>query len=61
MFSFAQPNGIDMATGLRSSGKIYVVILGVLVIFFGFIIYLFIIDKKLGKIEKKIEKDRKSE
>lgn len=55
--TYAQPgSGIDMATGLRSSGKIYVVVLGLLVIFFGFIFYLFTIDRKIGKLEKEIKK-----
>jgi len=52
--TFAQSNnGIDMATGLRSSGKIYVVVLVVVAIFVGFIIYLFTIDRRVGKLEKK--------
>lgn len=56
MNTFAQPGGgIDMATGLRSSGKIYVVVIGLLVIFFGFIFYLFTIDKKIAKLEKEIK------
>ena len=53
--TFAQTgNGIDMATGLRSSGKIYVVVLGLLVIFCGFIFYLFTIDRKITKLEKRM-------
>lgn len=46
-------NGIEMATGLRSSGKIYVVILVLLIIFIGFIIYLFTIDRRISKLEQK--------
>lgn len=54
--TYAQSNnGIDMATGLRSSGKIYVVILGLLVIFCGFIFYLFTIDRKITKLEKRMK------
>lgn len=49
-------SGIDMATGLRSSGKIYVVVLGLLVIFCGFILYLFTIDRKIGKLEKEMKR-----
>lgn len=48
-----QANGIDMATGLRSSGKIWVVIIGLLVIFCLFIFYLFTLDRRIGRIEKK--------
>lgn len=52
--TFAQTgSGVDMATGLRSSGKIYVVVLVLLVIFIGFIIYLFTIDRKISRLEKK--------
>lgn len=52
--AFAQMGSskIDMATGLRSSGKIYVVVIGLLVIFCGFIFYLFTIDRKISKLEK---------
>lgn len=54
--TFAQEGGgIDMATGLRSSGKIYVVVLGLLLVFFVFIFYLFTLDRKITRIEKKVE------
>ena len=47
-----QSNTVEMATGLRSSGKIYVVILVISVIFIGLAAYLFTIDKRLKKIER---------
>lgn len=51
--TFAQSsNGIDMATGLRSSGKIYVVVIVLLIIFVGFIIYLFTMDRRVSRLEK---------
>jgi CcmD family protein len=51
--SFSQEsNTVEMATGLRSSGKIYVVVAVMSVIFIGLAIYLFSIDKRLKKIEK---------
>jgi CcmD family protein len=51
--SYAQnSNGVDMATELRSSGKIYVVVMVLAVIFIGIAIYLFSIDNRLKKIEK---------
>lgn len=54
LVTFAQSDsGIEMATGLRSSGKIYVVVLVLLVIFVGFIIYLFTIDRRIGRLEKR--------
>ena len=45
-------NGVDMATELRESGKIYVVVMVLAVIFIGIAIYLFSIDNRLKKIEK---------
>ncbi|MFC5282872.1 CcmD family protein [Pedobacter alpinus] len=49
---FAQNNGVEMADELRKSGKIYVVVAIMLLLFTAFIIYLFTIDKRLKKIEK---------
>lgn len=51
---FAQE--VEMAEQLRSSGKIYVVVAVISVIFIGLVIYLFSIDRKISKIEKEIEK-----
>ena len=47
-----QSNSVEMATGLRSSGKIYVVVAVISVIFIGLAAYLFSIDKRLKKIER---------
>ena len=41
-----------MATGLRSSGKIWVVVLVLLIVFFGIAAYLFALDRKVSKLEK---------
>jgi CcmD family protein len=49
----AQETEIDMATDLRSSGKIYVVVIVLAVIFIGLIAYLFSIDRRLKRLEKK--------
>jgi CcmD family protein len=43
---------VEMADLLRSSGKIYVVIGTISVVFIGLAIYLFSIDKRLSKLEK---------
>ena len=49
---FAQAgNDVEMADTLRSSGKIYVVVVTLAIIFVGLAIYLFSIDKRLKKIE----------
>ena len=45
---------VEMADTFRSEGKIYVVVAIVLVVLAGLIIYLFMLDKKLTKIEKEI-------
>ena len=47
-----QANNVEMADTLRSSGKIYVVISIICIIFVGLAIYLFSIDRRLKKIEK---------
>ncbi|MCC8423333.1 CcmD family protein [Mucilaginibacter sp. UR6-11] len=50
---FAQPaQSVEMADAFRSSGKIYVVIATIVIIFIGLAIYLFAIDRRLKKIEK---------
>ncbi len=49
---FAQEGKIEMADELRSSGKIYVVVAVMTLLFLSFIVYLFTIDKRLKKIEK---------
>lgn len=50
---FAQnSNGVEMADALRSSGKIYVVVSVISVVFIGLAVYLFSIDRRLKKIEK---------
>lgn len=54
-FTQAQ-NRVEMAFDLRSSGKIYVVVLVLLTIFIGVAIYLFTIDKKIRKLEDKYDK-----
>ncbi|KQM64542.1 CcmD family protein [Pedobacter sp. Leaf216] len=49
---FAQDNGVEMADSLRSNGKIYVVVICIVIILVGLLAYLFAIDKRLKKIEK---------
>jgi CcmD family protein len=51
--AFAQQSQpVEMADALRGSGKIYVVIAVIVIIFVGLSIYLFSIDRRLKKIEK---------
>jgi EamA domain-containing membrane protein RarD len=50
---FAQNNGVEMADALRSNGKIYVVVICIVIILLGLLIYLFSLDKRLKMLEKK--------
>ena len=50
--AIAQPEKVEMADVMRSEGKIYVVVAIILVVLAGLIAYLFLLDKKLGKMEK---------
>ena len=52
MVNAQQNQPIEMADEMRSSGKIYVVITTLVIIFIGLSIYLFSIDRRLKKIEK---------
>ncbi|MFB2117980.1 CcmD family protein [Parapedobacter sp. 2B3] len=57
MCSFAQSSaGVEMAMGLRSSGKIYVVVAVLVVLFAGLAVYLFTIDRKVSRVEKQQER-----
>lgn len=50
---FAQNDqSVEMADVFRSSGKIYVVIATIAIVFIGLAIFLFSIDRRLKKIEK---------
>jgi hypothetical protein len=50
---FAQEAGVEMADGMRSEGKIYVVVACFALILLGLLIYLFTLDTRLKKLEKK--------
>jgi len=53
---FAREAGVEsveMADVMRSNGKIYVVVACVVIILLGLLVYLFSLDKRLKKIEKK--------
>lgn len=51
LFAIAQDK-VEMADGLRSNGKIFVVVGVILLIFAGIILYLIRLDRKLTKLEK---------
>jgi len=52
MSSFAQDKSVEMADGMRSNGKIYIVVAVCLTILIGLFLYMMRIDMKMSKIEK---------
>ena len=50
--SFAQDKPVEMADVMRSNGKIYVVVTVCLTILIGLFIYVFILDRKITRLEK---------
>jgi hypothetical protein len=46
---------VEMADGMRASGKIYVVVAILLIIVAGLVSYLIIIDRKASRLEKKLD------
>lgn len=50
--ALAQEAEQGIAVDLRSSGKIYVVVAVIAVVFLGIALYLFSIDRRLSKVEK---------
>lgn len=53
--SFAQRPEAEMADGLRSDGKIWVVIGVIVILFAGLFVYLINTDRRLRRIEKQIK------
>ncbi len=51
----AQP---EMADTMRSEGKIYVVVGIILLVLIGMILYLFTLDRKIGKLENRLREKR---
>jgi len=50
--TFAQGNDVEMADALYQSGKIYVVVGVLSIIFIGIVVYLILLDRKISKLEK---------
>jgi len=48
----AQDRTVEMADGMRQSGKIYVVVACIVAIFAGIIFYLVRLDRKITRLEK---------
>ncbi len=51
-----QAQEVEMADNFRKDGKIYVVVAVALVILVGIFVYLFLLDRKVNKIEKQLKK-----
>ncbi len=50
-----KPENVEMADNFRKEGKIYVVVAVVLIILTGIFVYLFMLDKKVSKIENQLK------
>jgi hypothetical protein len=53
MAFFSAQAQVEMADKLREDGKIYAVLAVILIIFAGIITYLFVLDRKISKLEDK--------
>jgi len=51
-----QAQQVDMADNFRKEGKIYVVVTIVATILIGIFVYLFLLDRKIDKIDKQLKK-----
>jgi len=48
----ASAQDVEMADQLRGSGKIYVVVVTIAIVFVGLAIYLFTLDRRLSRLER---------
>jgi hypothetical protein len=55
-----QNNEITMADVMRSNGKIYIVVATIIALFAGIIVYLILLDKKIGKLEEQFAEEQKT-
>lgn len=51
--SFSQE--VEMADGMRAEGKIYVIVAIVLIVLVGLLGYLFLLDRKVGRLEEALK------
>ncbi len=51
-FVLAQQAPVEMADGMRSNGKIYIVVAVCLTILIGLFLYVWNIDRKISRLEK---------
>ena len=58
MATIANAQNAEMADVMRSNGKIYVVVGIILIVLIGLITYLFMLDRKITKLENKLSDKR---
>jgi len=51
---------VEMADAFRQDGKIYVVVLGLVIILTGVLIFLIRVDRKIFKLEMRMKKENKN-
>ena len=49
---------VEMADRLRSDGKIWVVVAVIATVFFGIVVYLVSLDRKIGKLEREVDEQK---
>lgn len=54
----AQAQDAEMADTMRSNGKIYVVVGIILIVLLGLIAYLFMLDRKITRLENKLDRKK---
>lgn len=61
LVSFTLPaQQVEMADTMRSEGKIYVLVAIILIILFGLIAYLFLLDRKITRLEDRTSEKKES-
>lgn len=53
-FAAQAQNEVEMADTMRSNGKIFVIVAIILIVLAGLILYLFLLDRKISRLEKEI-------
>lgn len=54
-FNTSAQSEVEMADTMRSSGKIYVVVAILVLILVGLFLYVFLMDRKISKLEEKVD------
>lgn len=57
---FSQGQNAEMADTFRAEGKIYVVVAIVLIVLFGLILYLIVLDRKMNRLERMMQEKRQT-